>query len=129
MSDRPALAPAAWAPPRGSVEVEPGFWMTRNGSVYESPESTEAREAERDAALKAEGRDRREREVRERPALIARLRDRCEQLETRAYLAEECLAAATQLLDEKVEELAFADDLLEAVLAENRRPVELRRVA
>lgn len=103
--------------------------MARNGSVYENPASHDAREAERHAMVKKRDRERHDREVRERPQLIESLRDRCEWLEMRACIVEQFLAATEQLLTEKVEELAFADDLLEAVLAENRRPVELRRVA
>jgi hypothetical protein len=110
------------------VEVEPGYWQAPNGDLYEHPDAAEAREAERAVAHKASDRERRDREVRRRPLVIDALQERCEQLEVRAFVAEEAFAAAAQLLTEKQEELEFAEGILEAVLAEHR-PVELRRVA
>jgi hypothetical protein len=117
-----------WVAPHGSVEVEPGYWQAPNGDLYEHPDAAEAREAERAAAHKALDRERHDREVRQRPQVIDALHARCEQLEVRAFLAEEAFAAAVQLLAEKQEELEFEQGILEAVLAEHR-PVELRRVA
>jgi hypothetical protein len=119
----------SWSPPHGSVEVEPGYWQAPNGDLYESLEAAEAREAERAVAHKALDRERHDREVRQRSQVIDRLHARCEQLEVRAFLAEEAFAAAAQLLTEKQEELELEQGILEAVLAEHRPPVELRRVA
>lgn len=62
-------------------------------------------EAERLASAKERDRERRDRAARRRPQIIEALKDQCEALETRAFLAGELLAAALELLERQAVEI------------------------
>lgn len=75
-------------------------------------------EGEREAANAAYAAERHSREVRNRTALIAALREEIESLTAREFFARECLVTALQLAEEQREKVAFLEDLLAAVFAE-----------
>lgn len=80
----------------------------------------DAWEAERNAANRATGKAHHDANVRRYPQLIDELRDRVQTLELQAFLLRELIASYELLLREAREQHAFAEDLLEAVLAEHR---------
>lgn len=114
-----------WVPPRGSIEVEPGYWQAPNGDVYEAPDV----DAGRIAANRARAQREHDRKVRDRPVVIEELRDRCERLEDRAYMRLVALEAATQLLEEQREQVVFLEGLVASLLVGARPSVRHLREA
>lgn len=107
-----------WRPPRGSVQVEPGYYQAPNGSLYQDPV---AHEADRVAAVRGSrerARTEHERRKREQPLVLAALFDKTQVLEARLWLTTELLLASQQLLMEKEEALRFEEGLVASLLAE-----------
>lgn len=120
----------SWVPPRGSVEVEAGYWQAPNGDIYQSDESTAATFAQRDADNKARAREDRDARVRERPQITAGLLEKTQALEAQLWFLGELFLVQQQLLVEAREALLFEEGLVASLLVEARPRVRhLRRAA
>lgn len=112
-----------WAPPLGSVLVEPGFHEAPDGDVYCSPVWLAEHEALRHAELRRADMEIRATRARGLQQRLDAALVQVEDLEVRLYATTELLEAALVLLGEAREDARFGDELLAAVLAERRNSV------
>lgn len=106
-----------WAPPRGSTEVEPGYWMAPNGSVYSDPKAHEPTEEEKQFA-KERARVERANRIRHHASLVPELVERIQDLELQCCLLEMFLDTACLMLSEEKKQVVFLDDLIAGLVLE-----------
>lgn len=107
-----------WHPPYGSPEVEPGYYLAPNGSLYQDPGAHEAERARVIHLNRERAKREHEQRVKRYPCVIAELTEECLQLEMQVYVQQVGLEAMAQLLNETVERLRFEEGLVASLLDE-----------
>lgn len=106
----------AWMPPKGSKEIEPGWWQTPNGDIYTHPD-----EETRLETLRQQASERHDRQIRFAAARIpseVTAQFHLEELEARACQAYTELSAVMDELEALREYKQFADDLIAGLVLE-----------
>lgn len=99
---------ATWTPPRGSTEIEPGWWQTPDGSLYSDNTTLEPTEDEKREATERRREEAAQR-VRRHAALVPGLIDQILGLRMQVYLTELFLEEALTMLAEEKAQVAFLE--------------------
>lgn len=97
-----------WTPPPGSIEVEPGWWLALDGSLYSDNTTLEPTEDEKHEASERR-REEASQRIRRDAALVPDLIDRLQSLEFQLYATELFLEKALFVSAEEKAEVAFLE--------------------
>lgn len=106
----------AWTPPKGSIEIEPGWWEAPNGSIYSDPDEETRLEALRQQASERHDRQARFAAARIPPEVTAQFH--LEELEARVCQAYTELGELFVEVEALREYKQFADDIIAGLVLE-----------